>query len=78
VDWAKALDAWTRQWWTYIDWCLAADMGAPVCRPFWTWVTIGCGAAGALGLAYALGKFVSYRIKLAAALKAEEERQRVR
>jgi len=78
MDWVKPLEAWARQWWTYIDWCLEADMNAPICRPFWTWVVMGCGAVAALGIVFVAVRLVSYRVKLAVALRAEEERSRAR
>ena len=75
MDWVKPFQAWAQQWWAYATWCLEHDFGAPVCRPFWTWVTIACGAVVVLGVVFIAGKIVSYRLKLAAALRAEEERQ---
>jgi hypothetical protein len=77
MEWLKAIEAIIRQWWTYATWCVEADMRAPICRPFWTWVVLACAAVGFLGLVWIAAKVISYRIKLAAALKAEEARNRV-
>jgi hypothetical protein len=66
------------QWWAYISWCAEADIRAPICRPFWTWVAMACAVVGVLGLVWIAAKGVSYRIKLAAAVRAEEERQGMR
>lgn len=77
MEWFRAIGEIARQWWIYFDWCIEADIRAPICRPFWEWVLIACGAVGFLALAFVAVKFVSYRIKLAAALRAEEERQRM-
>ncbi len=78
MEWLKAIEAMAAPWWAYISWCMEADIQAPVCKPFWTWVAIACATAGTLGLAGIAYRIVSYRIKLAAALRAEEERQRMR
>ena len=66
-----------EQWFTYISYCVEAPMRAPVCRPFWTWTMIAVLTIGALVLTVVIWKIVSYRIKLAAALKAEEQRAHV-
>ena len=72
----KPVQVWLASWWTYIDWCWNADMQAPICRPFWTWVSIGLLALGALLILWLVAKIISYRMKLAAALRAEAERQK--
>src|SRR5688500_4858784 len=75
MDWVKPLEAWINQWWVYVSWCLEADKQAPICRPFWTWVAIACLGIGAVGLVVLVVKFISYRIKLAAAIKADNARR---
>jgi len=66
-----------QQWLTYGSYCVEQPMQAPACKPFWTWVMIGVLAFAALMLIVVAWKIVSYKIKLAAALKAEEERGRI-
>jgi hypothetical protein len=66
-----------EQWFAYISYCAEAPMQAPVCRPFWTWTMIAVFTIGALALIVVVWKIVSYKIKLAAALKAEERRAHV-
>ena len=66
-----------RQWATYISWCFEAPYSAPVCRPFWTWVAIGLAAMGGIVLLGCVWKFIDYKLKYRAALRAEEARQRV-
>ena len=72
----KATQVWLASWWTYADWCVNADFQAPICKPFWTWGAIALVAIGVLLLVWVAAKIISYRMKLAAALKAEAERQR--
>src|SRR5262245_35555576 len=52
-------------------------MQAPVCRPFWTWTMIAVFSIGAVVLIVVVWKIVSYKIKLAAAVKAERQRAHV-
>lgn len=52
-------------------------MHAPVCKLFWTWTMIAVFTMGALVLVIVVWKIVSHKIKLAAALKAEEQRAHV-
>ena len=70
----KATQVWLTSWWTYADWCLRADYQAPICKPFWTWASIALLALGALLLVWVAASFISYRMKLAAALRAQAER----
>jgi hypothetical protein len=66
-----------EQWFAYISYCAEASMQAPVCKPFWTWTMATLFAIGALLLIVVIWKIVSHRIKLAAALKAEERRAHI-
>jgi hypothetical protein len=66
-----------QQWLTYCLYCVGRSIQAPECKPFWTWVMIGFLAFGALVLVVMASKIVSYKFRLAAALKAEEQRARV-
>jgi hypothetical protein len=76
-QWLKPTQAFMTKWWAYIDWCLNADLQAPVCRPFWSWVMIALLAVGALIVIWAVVKYIAYGIKLAAALRAEAYRMGV-
>ena len=60
-----------QQWMTYAAYCIEQPMQAPVCRPFWTWAMIAVFIIGALLSIVVVWKIVSYKLKLAAALKAE-------
>ena len=66
-----------EQWFVYVSYCAGQPMQAPACKTFWIWVTAGVLAIGALLLAAVVWKVVSYKLRLAAALKAERERARV-
>jgi len=73
-----------NSWWkslepifAYVSYCFSEPMQAPVCRPFWTWVMIGALSIGALMLLVLTWKFVSYKLKLAAAWRAQEQRDRI-
>jgi hypothetical protein len=77
MEWLKAIEAMAAPWWAYVSWCVEADISAPVCKPFWTWVSIACVAVGSVALAIMVVRFVSFRIKLAAAMRAEKARNQV-
>ena len=77
MEWLKPTQTFVARWWAYIDWCTNAEMQAPICRPFWTWAMIAFLAIGALVGVWVAARIISYRIKLAAALRAEAERMRV-
>ena len=63
--------------WAYFDWCLNADIQMPVCRPFWMWVMFALLGVGALAVVWITIEAISYRLKLAAALRAEAYRASV-
>jgi hypothetical protein len=66
-----------EQWVAYFGYCIEHPLQAPVCRPFWTWTMIGLFAIGALGAIIVIWKIISYKLKLAAALRAQAKRERV-
>ena len=66
-----------EQGWIYVSYCVGAPMQIPACAPFWTWVTAGALAIAGILLGAVLWKVVNYKLKLAAASKAERERARV-
>lgn len=63
--------------WAYLNQCNALPVNAPACVPLWTLVAYGCMALGAFVLIWSVWQLISYRLKLAAALKAQAERERV-
>jgi len=71
--WLKVL----QQWVTYISYCVEQPVQTPICEPFWTWAMIGLFAIGVLAAIVIVWKIISYKFKLAAALRAQEERERV-
>ena len=77
MDFARGLFEVIQQWTTYVWYCIGQLMQTPVCKPFWTGVTIALLALGALIVSVVAWKIVSYRMMLAAALKAERERARI-
>ena len=66
-----------QQWGAYLLGCLDAPYSAVACRPFWSWVSIGSASLGAIGLLWLIWKFVDYKLKYAAAIRAEIERERI-
>jgi hypothetical protein len=66
-----------EQWFAYVSYCAEAPMQAPVCRPLWTWAMIAVFTISALLLIVVVWKVVAYKVKLAAALKAEQQRAHV-
>ena len=77
MDWLEPTQGFIAKWWAYIDWCLNAEMQAPVCRPFWTWAMVALLVLGVIAAVWIAAKVIWYKLKLAAALRAEEERAMV-
>ena len=73
----KAAQAYVSQWLTYVNGCAGADLQAPSCKPFWTWIAIAAVTSGVLALIWAAAKLVSYKLKYAAARRAEEARMKI-
>lgn len=71
--WWNALE----QIFTYGSFCLSQPMQAPVCRPFWIVLMIGAFAFSALAILIVIWNRVSYRRKLAAALRAQQVRDQM-
>lgn len=71
--WLKIL----KQWVAYFSYCFEQPIQTPVCKPFWTWVMVGLFVIGAFAAVVIVWKVVSYKLKLAAALRAQAERERV-
>ena len=64
-------------WLGYLLACWNLPMQAPACRPLWYWVMVASLAIGTLLLLWVCWRVVDYRMKLAAAVKAEERRQAI-
>ena len=77
MDLIKTAQAVVSRWLDYVSQCAGAELHAPACTPFWTWIAIGATVSGLLAVIWALAKLVSYKLKVAAALRAEETRMRV-
>jgi len=74
---AKAWLDYLLQWATYASVCIEQPIQAPACRPFWTLAMFAFFEIGALVVLVIAWRVVSYRRKLAAALRAEQERAKV-
>lgn len=57
--------------------CTGLPMSAPACRPFWENVMYASAVIGLLLAAWAVWKLIDHRLKYAAALRAQAERDRV-
>jgi hypothetical protein len=77
MEMIKEAQAYISQWLTYISGCAGADLQVPTCKPFWTWIAIGTVALGLLVVIWAAARLVSYKLKYAAARRAEEARMKV-
>ena len=73
----KSLWSILQQWAVYVSYCVEQPIPAPICRPFWTWVIIASFVIGGLLTIAIAWKIASHRRKLAAALRAEQQRARV-
>ena len=74
------IDTWLKvaqQWYAFATYCAGEPIKLPVCRPFWAWVMTAAFVVGALAVLIIGWKIISYRMKLAAALRAEAARQYV-
>jgi hypothetical protein len=74
---AKAWLDYLLQWASYALACIEQPIQAPACRPFWTLALFAFFGIGALVVLVIAWRVVSYRRKLAAALRAEQERAKV-
>lgn len=61
----------------YVMMCSNLPMTAPACRPLWMIVVYVCAAAGTLLLLWAIWQIISYRLKYAAALRAQAAREAI-
>ena len=64
-------------WWTYFNYCFSDNPFSPVCESFWERIIFGFIALGVIAVLVGVLKFLSYRRKYAAALRAEAEREAI-
>jgi hypothetical protein len=74
---AKAWLNYLLQWVSYASACIEQPIQAPACRPFWTLAMFAFLGIGALVVLVITWRVLSYRRKLAAALRAEQKRAEV-
>jgi hypothetical protein len=66
-----------ESWWTFFDYCFNHNPTALICGPFWGKVIGSFVAMGAIAVLFGAWKYIDYRRKYAAALRAEWEREQV-
>ena len=77
MEFFKWADGVISPWITYYVFCIDAVYTAPACRSFWNWIVIvSWGLAGVIVLWF-LWKFIDYKLKYAAAIRAQLERERI-
>jgi len=77
MDVAKAWLDYLLQWAAYASVCIGRPIQAPACRPFWNLAMFAFLGIGALVVLVIAWRVVSYRRKLAAALRAEQDRAKI-
>lgn len=71
------VEGFIQQWGAYVLFCIDAPYSALACRSFWNWVVALSWGSGGLLLTWIVWKFVDYKLKYSAALRAQLERERV-
>lgn len=74
---AKAWLNYLLQWVNYAWYCVEQPISAPACRQFWTLAMYAFFGIAAVTVVAIIWRIVSYRRKLAAALRAEQEREKI-
>jgi hypothetical protein len=64
-------EAMLTSWWQYFDYCFNVSPGALVCEGFWLNLIAAFVALGVLAVAAGVWKYLSYRRKFAAAIRAQ-------
>lgn len=75
-DNARLLGTFDR-WVDYLGMCATLPMSAPACHSLWETVMYASAATGILLAGWFVWKLIDYRMKLAAALRAQAERESV-
>lgn len=73
----NAIADWFTRWRAYVEFCLDADLTAPVCRPLWTWAMLVLLGFGALSCVVIAWRYLAWRHQHKVAQRACEERMRV-
>jgi len=66
-----------NRWLDDISRCMSSPMSMPVCKPFWETVMYLSAAVGLALLLWATWQLIDYLLKLHAARRAQQERERV-
>jgi hypothetical protein len=77
VDGIKSAQHLGESWWHFFDYCFNHNPTALICEPFWTKLIGAFVAAGVVAVAFGVWKYIDYRRKYAAAVRAEWERSQV-
>lgn len=64
------------RWWAYLSFCADAHYSAHVCKPFWENIAMLSIGTAMLLIFWPVWKYIDYRFKYAAAIRAELERER--
>jgi hypothetical protein len=77
VDGIKSAQHLGESWWNFFDYCFNHNPTALICEPFWARFIGAFIATGVIAVLYGAWKYIDYRRKYAAALRAEWERGQV-
>lgn len=66
----------TTQLTDYLSLCIALPMSAPACRSFWEIVMYASAVTGLLLAGWFIWRLIDYRLKYAAALRAQQAREK--
>ncbi|MPZ43826.1 MAG: hypothetical protein GEV05_10550 [Betaproteobacteria bacterium] len=66
-----------ESWWNFFDYCFNHNPTALICEPFWAKLIGAFIAAGVITVLFGVWKYIDYRRKYAAAVRAEWERGQV-
>lgn len=62
---------------TYAYTCASMPINAPICFDFWMMIACACVITGCAVLIWCASKWLDYRMKLKAAIKAQADRERI-
>ncbi len=57
--------------------CMGLPLTTPACRPLWQWLMYVSAGVGAALLLWVIWRIIDYRLKYAAAIRAQIERERI-
>jgi hypothetical protein len=77
MDGIKNAQDLINPWWTYFNYCFSDNPISATCAPFWERIIFGVIALGVIAVLCGVFKYFSYRRKLAAAIRAQEERDAI-